>query len=120
MTNGLEQFVVIAFLVEAIGNIMLKIYVPPTDNTVRPWYQAIDWKLLLSIVIGVTVAFGFNLDLMAVLGFNAAQWFGVLLTGLLISRGSNFVHDLGQFINNLKQKAAVETPSVTNNIANRS
>lgn len=48
-----------------------------------------------TLIVGVLVAFGFNVDLTAQLGLKAiAPWVGHLATGLLLARGSNYLNDL--------------------------
>lgn len=61
-----------------------------------------------ALVVGLLLAFGSNIDLMAVFGVPAAvPYLGTILTGLLISRGANFIHDIAASINNLKQNTKV-------------
>lgn len=56
-----------------------------------------------SAIIGVLVAINYNLDVMKVLGINGIiPYFGVICTGLCISRGSNFIHELLNKISNVK------------------
>lgn len=48
-----------------------------------------------AIVIGLLMSLGTGLDLLSVVGLNIRIPFvGMILTGLLISRGANFLHDL--------------------------
>lgn len=57
-----------------------------------------------SMVIGLLLAVGSGLDLMALIGIPLkVPYAGLILTGLLISRGSNFVHDLLVKIANIKE-----------------
>jgi hypothetical protein len=51
----------------------------------------------VALGIGVALAFAFDLDLLAVAFPDQvayASWVGVVLTGVAIGRGSNYVHDL--------------------------
>lgn len=49
---------------------------------------------IVSIIIGVAVAIMYQIDLLAAVGvFAIFPVFGYILTGILISRGSNFVSD---------------------------
>lgn len=61
-----------------------------------------------ALVVGLLLAFGSNIDLMTVFGVPAVvPYLGTILTGLLISRGANFVHDILASVNNLKQNTKI-------------
>lgn len=67
-----------------------------------------DGKLSLdrigAIVIGELLAIGAGIDLLSLAGVPLhIPYLGLILTGLLISRGANFVHDLLQNIDNMRQ-----------------
>ncbi len=54
-----------------------------------------QWQMLISIVIGVLVAAAYRVDVLALAGMQTAvPYLGSVLTGVLISRGSNYVFDL--------------------------
>lgn len=57
-----------------------------------------------SLIVGVLLALGANLDLFTLVGIDLnIPLLGMLLTGILISRGSNFIHDLLATIGNIKE-----------------
>ena len=57
-----------------------------------------------ALLIGELLAIGTGLDLMAMVGVPLKiPYVGMILTGLLISRGANFIHDLLQSISNVQQ-----------------
>lgn len=57
-----------------------------------------------ALIVGLLLAFGSSLDIMAVVGVPIiVPYLGTVLTGILISRGANFVHDIMSSISNLKQ-----------------
>ena len=57
-----------------------------------------------ALVIGELLAIGAGMDLLAMVGVPLKiPYIGLVLTGLLISRGANFVHDLLASINNVQQ-----------------
>ncbi len=57
-----------------------------------------------ALIIGLLLAIGAGLDLMAMVGIPMRiPYVGMVLTGLLISRGANFMHDILQSINNIQQ-----------------
>jgi hypothetical protein len=48
-----------------------------------------------ALCIALLLAIGTKLDLLVLLGIKTSiPYLGIVLTGILISRGSNFVHDL--------------------------
>jgi archaellum biogenesis protein FlaJ (TadC family) len=50
----------------------------------------------IALLVGVAVAFGYNLDIIAVIApglVPVAPWVGVALTGIVIGRGSNYLND---------------------------
>lgn len=55
----------------------------------------ISWKKIGSIAIGLVLAFNLHLDFFALLGISESTYIiGTICTGILISRGSNYVYDL--------------------------
>jgi hypothetical protein len=88
----LKQLAILAALVEAVVTLLMSVYV--ADST-KPFMARLNYKLIVSIIIGELLAFGFGADFLTQLGIpSAIPPIGVALTGLLLGRGSNFVHDL--------------------------
>lgn len=76
---------ILAVIVEGTVNILKSLY---TDGK-------LDKSVLLSLVVGIVLAFTTGLDLLAVTGVEAlVPYVGVALTGIFVSRGSNYLHDL--------------------------
>lgn len=62
-----------------------------------------SFGMSLSVLVGVTVAFAYDLDIPKCFEINSSvPFFGNILTGILISRGSNYIHDVISAISNLK------------------
>jgi hypothetical protein len=83
--NVLVAIVMAALLVESIY------------ETLKMTWQAgkFNFDRLWALVIGVLVAVGGGLDLPKQVGIEMhIPYLGMILTGILISRGSNFMHDL--------------------------
>ena len=84
MVEMVTQLIIIAILVEALTEVFKSIF---KDGR-------LDKSSILSIVIGLILAFTINLDLFVAIGLvPTIPFIGVVATGLLISRGANFVHD---------------------------
>ncbi len=63
------------------------------------------WELLISILIGVFVAVAYGVDIFALVGLETfIPYLGSVLTGVLISRGSNYVCDLVKSITAVRGK----------------
>ncbi|HBI55526.1 MAG TPA: hypothetical protein DDY38_01665 [Firmicutes bacterium] len=85
MANAFAILTVLAMLVEVCVDI-IKAAIPGIR----------DWKSqLTSVIVGVLLATATGTGLLGALQVNlAVPWIDYFLTGLLISRGSNFIHDL--------------------------
>lgn len=58
---------------------------------------------LSALLVGILFSFNYDLDLPKLVGLqNHFHWFGILITGILLSRGASFVHDLVKLIENNK------------------
>ena len=49
---------------------------------------------LVTIGVGIAIAFAFNADMFMPLGLTVNHYIGMVLTGIIMSRGSNYVSDL--------------------------
>lgn len=49
---------------------------------------------LVTIAVGVALAFAFNTNMFVPLGLTVNSYVGMVLTGIVMSRGSNYVSDL--------------------------
>lgn len=66
-----------------------------------------QWEMLISIVIGVLTAAAYQVDVFAMVGMKSVVPFlGSILTGILISRGSNYAFDF------IKAIGAAQTKTV--------
>jgi len=62
--------------------------------------KGLNLTMVGAIILGVIIAIAYNIDLLALLGFNSQVPFvGSVLTGILLSRGSNYVSDLIKKLN---------------------
>lgn len=77
--------------------IVLAIITEGIVTYVREWFVdgKFHWQQLLTVFLGVFVSLAYNLDLIEVVGISATlPYVGCILTGILISRGSNYIFDL--------------------------
>lgn len=92
--QGIVLIIAVAIIVEALIEY---------GKTVAAAAEAGQWKTavtqLVAGVLGMLLCFALGVDLFAVLGIRFLYgWVGVALTGIIVSRGSNYVSD---FINRL-------------------
>lgn len=90
----LTAILVLAAVAEALVEHLVK----PVVGTVDPPARGIDWRELalryISALIGVGLCILYRADLLVLLQLHPPwPWIGYIITGLLIGRGSNFVHD---------------------------
>lgn len=54
-----------------------------------------SWEIIVSLILGITVAVSYKLDLLSNFNLNSQiPYIGNILTGILLSRGSNYIFDL--------------------------
>lgn len=71
--------------------------------------KTIDWKCVSAIVLGVFIGISYNLDLLGLFGVHSSVPFiGNVLTGILLSRGSNYLADLIKVISNISKGPQLE------------
>jgi hypothetical protein len=88
----LTQLALVAFLVEALLQTIKPIY-----DKEKGW----DRSVILALVVGMVVCVLTNTDLFKSVGLEiSVPYAGPILTGILASRGSNFVHDIFKFMQN--------------------
>ena len=49
---------------------------------------------IVTIIVGIALTFAFNADMFVPLGLTVNHYIGMVLTGIVMSRGSNYVSDL--------------------------
>lgn len=79
------SILVMAIVVESVVDIIKDVFVNKT----------VMWQKIVSIVLGVVVAIGFGVDLFAMFGLTSTiPYLGTVLSGLLMSRGANYINDI--------------------------
>ena len=57
--------------------------------------KKLQWQVIVSVILGVIVSIAYGLDIPAAVGITCAvPYIGCAITGILISRGSNYIFDL--------------------------
>lgn len=85
MENKTFSIVTFAILIEGIITYFNEFYVQGN----------ICWQTLLSMALGIVISVAYRLDLPAYFNLKSnVPYVGCILTGILISRGSNYFYDL--------------------------
>ena len=62
-----------------------------------------SFSILFSITLGILISLAYKLDLPEYLNLKSSiPYFGSILTGILISRGSNYLYDILKSITSIK------------------
>ena len=68
---------------------MVKSFMPNTELST-------NGKRILALVVSIIISFGLNVSIFQVDG--PTYFIGILLAGLISSRGSNYIHDLAKIL----------------------
>jgi hypothetical protein len=91
--TAITGILILAALTEALVEYLIA---PLADNLTPP--EQDHWRELgmryIATMVAIALCFTYRADLFALLGIVSAwPWVGYLLTGLIIGRGANWVHD---------------------------
>lgn len=88
--NDVSKMIMVAVLVEGIITYINEFFI----SGVAPW------QMILSLVLGIVIAVAYKFDLPKYLKMESQiPYVGCVLTGILISRGSNYVYDTLKSLN---------------------
>ncbi|MGJ0846660.1 hypothetical protein ACR77J_08225 [Tissierella praeacuta] len=83
--NIITQLIIVAFLVEAVWETLKMTWQDGRANKDR----------IGALMTGLIIAFTMNIDLFTAIGLEPNySYVGIIASGLLMSRGGNYVHDL--------------------------
>jgi len=64
-----------------------------------------------TLIVGLILAFTTGMDMLQLIGISTKiPYTGIILTGILLSRGSNFMHDIVSSISNVCQNTKCSIP----------
>ena len=79
------QLIVVAILVEAIWENIKMVYDKKKFNI----------NMIGSLILGIIICIVFKIDIFPIVGLSAViPFIGSIFTGIIVSRGANFVNDL--------------------------
>ena len=85
MSNSIFEIVAFSVLIESLITYYKEFFAG----------ENFSWEILASIILGIIISIAYNLDLPAHFNLNSKiPYLGCVLTGILLSRGSNYAYDL--------------------------
>ena len=85
MENKTFEFVTFAILIESLITYISQFFIQ----------ESFCWQMALSLILGIIIAVAYKLDLPAHFNLNSQiPYVGCVLTGILLSRGSNYLFEL--------------------------
>lgn len=67
--------------------------------------KKLQWQVIMAIILGVIVAIAYQLDLFSLFDMTSnIPYLGMILTGVLMSRGSNYIFDFIKQIQSVKNE----------------
>lgn len=107
---SITQFLILAFIAEAIWEICKQFYQKKALSTDR----------IGAAVIGLLLAFGARIDFLAMVGIPLAiPYLGYVVSGLLMSRGANVVHDIWSTVQGFMQTVTSRATVAANEAADK-
>ena len=92
MENKTFEFVTFAILIESLVTYINQFFVQ----------ENFCWQMALSLILGIIVSLAYKLDLPSYFNLKSEiPYIGRILTGILLSRGSNYVFALIAKISNI-------------------
>ncbi len=93
MSEDISKIAMIAIIVEGMITYFKEFFVT----------GAFAWQMILSLILGIIVAVAYKLDLPKYLNMEShIPYVGCILTGILLSRGANYIHDIFTALNLIK------------------
>ena len=90
MSEDISKITTTAVLVEGIITYINEFFIS----------GAASWQMILSLTLGIIIAVAYKFDLPKYLNMESQiPYVGCILTGILISRGSNYVYDTLKTLN---------------------
>lgn len=82
---------------EITAILIMSVLVEAVVTYIKTWVvnKELKWPILVSTILSIVVCLAYGLDIPAAAGVSSGVPFvGMIITGVLISRGSNYINDL--------------------------
>ena len=95
--GDITKIIILGIIVEALIEYVKLIFVN----------HSINWKQVAALVIGIVLSCCAQIDLFAAVGLTfVTPWVGIILTGVIFSRGANYVADFVALIQGKRTSVA--------------
>ena len=97
---------------EITAILVMSVLVEAVITYVKTWVvnKEFKWPMLVSAVLSIVLCIAYNIDIPSAVGLGSSIPFvGTVVTGVLISRGSNYINDLLKRLTNGKSLPYEET-----------
>lgn len=77
--------------------LLIAIIIEGITTYIKTWFvdKKPQWQTILTCVLGILIALAYRVDLLALFEVTSSiPYVGEVLTGILLSRGSNYLYDL--------------------------
>lgn len=81
--------------------VIMSVLIEAVITYAKTWVveKKIKWQQIVAVIFGILISLSYNLDIPALVGFESAvPYVGMIITGILVSRGSNYVYELFNII----------------------
>lgn len=93
--NNFFAFILLSIIVEGIVTYIKTFFVD----------KKIQWQQIIALSLGVLVAVAYDIDLLSLFELNSfIPHLGALLTGVLLSRGSNYAYELCKSLTSIEEE----------------
>lgn len=69
----------------------------------------IQWQIIAAVILSIVICLLYGLDIPALVGIKSpVPYVGSIITGILVSRGSNYIYDLIKTLTSKKKSVTAE------------
>ena len=69
----------------------------------------IQWQIIAAVILSIVICLLYGLDIPALVGIKSpVPYVGSIITGILVSRGSNYIYDLIKMLTSKKKSVSTE------------
>ena len=87
--------------------LIMAILIEAIITYVKTWVvdKKFQWQMFAAVFLGILVCIAYGLDIPAAVGITSAiPYIGHIITGILISRGSNYIFDIIKKISSVREE----------------
>ncbi len=91
ITTNVLALIIASVIVESVAFVIADL---KAIKTLDEKITQLSFKVWIAISLGIAICITAKIDVLAIFLGTEQGWLGVILSGLLVSRGSNFIHDI--------------------------